>query len=88
MRFHITAFYLAFAIIWAGSILLVGLAEFIWPEYGRAFLVFCASIYPGYHPGTGPGSVIIGTIYGFIDGAIGGAVFAWIYNRIANRHSN
>jgi hypothetical protein len=88
MRFHITAFSLAFAIIWAGSILLVGLTEFIWPEYGRAFLEFVASIYPGYHPGTGPGSVIIGTIYGFIDGAIGGALFAWIYNRIAKPHSS
>jgi len=85
MRFQVTAFSLAFAIIWAGCILLVGLAEMIWPSYGRAFLDFAASIYPGYHPGSGFGSVLVGTSYGFVDGAIGGAVFAWIYNMFANR---
>lgn len=88
MRINITAFSLAFAIIWAGCILSVCLAEFIWPDYGRAFLDFAASIYPGYHPGSGAGSVFIGTAYGFVDGAFGGALFAWIYNLIANRHSN
>jgi hypothetical protein len=88
MKFNISAFSMAFAIIWAGSILLVSLAEYIWPEYGRALLEFAASIYPGYRPGSGPGSIIIGTIYGFVDGAIGGALFAWIYNRISNRHSD
>jgi hypothetical protein len=87
MQLNIRAFSLTFAIIWAGCILLVGLAEFIWPNYGLAFLYFTASLYPGYHPGSGIGSILIGTVYGFADGAIGGVLFAWLYNRIANRHS-
>ena len=83
MQFRVFAFALAFAILWAGCILLVGLVELAWPAYGRAFLDFAASIYPGFHPGTGFGSVIVGTVYGFVDGIIGGAIFAWIYNLFA-----
>jgi hypothetical protein len=88
MRIKITAFSLAFGILWAGYILLVSVIESFQPEYGRAFLDFCASIYPGYHPGSGFVSVIMGTAYGFVDGAIGGAVFAWIYNLIADRYTD
>ncbi len=85
MQLRVFALSMAFAIIWAGCILLVGLVELAWPAYGRAFLDFAASIYPGFQPGTGFGSVIVGTVYGFVDGAIGGAIFAWIYNLISAR---
>jgi hypothetical protein len=87
MRLHITALALATGLIWGGAILVVGLANLVWPEYGRAFLDVTASIYPGYHPGTGIGSVVMGTLYGLFDGTIGGAIFAWLYNLFVPRHS-
>jgi hypothetical protein len=87
MRFHITALSLTAGLFWGAAILLVALANMIWPNYGHAFLEFAASIYPGYHPASGVGSVISGTLYGFVDGAIGGALFAWVYNLLAHRLS-
>lgn len=87
MKFNITALSLTVGLIWGAAILIVGLANLIWPGYGRAFLDVTASIYPGYHPGSGAGSVITGTVYGLTDGAIGGAVFGWLYNRLSHRHS-
>ena len=81
MRLNTPAMALAFGIFWGACLLLVGVANMIWPSYGQAFLQLCASIYPGYHPGTGLASVVIGTIYALIDGVIGGAMFGWLYNR-------
>ncbi|MEO5798927.1 MAG: hypothetical protein ABIZ70_09195 [Gemmatimonadales bacterium] len=66
--------------MWAGGVLLVGLAHMAWPSYGGAFLDLTASIYPGLHPGNGVGSVVVGALYGLVDGAVGGAAFAWLYN--------
>ena len=86
MRLHVTAFSLTAGLVWGAAILLVGLANVIWPTYGHAFLQIAESIYPGYHPG-GSVSVIIGTLYGLVDGAIGGALFAWVYNLLAHRLS-
>lgn len=83
MRLNITALALTAGIFWGGALLLVALANLMWPGYGRAFLDLCASIYPGYRPGAGIGSVITGTLYGVVDGAIGGAMFAWLYNLLA-----
>ncbi|MGA7386379.1 MAG: hypothetical protein WBW99_00410 [Pseudolabrys sp.] len=72
MRLNTTAMSVAIGILWGACLLLVGVANMIWPSYGQAFLQLCASIYPGYHPGTGVGSVVIGTIYALVDGFIGG----------------
>ena len=85
MKLHVTALALTAGLLWAGAILLVALANLVWPDYGRAFLDLTASIYPGYHPGTGIGSAITGTLYGLVDGTIGGAIFAWLYNLLAPR---
>lgn len=87
MRLHVTAFSLTAGLIWGAAMLLVTLANLIWPNYGHAFLELAASIYPGYHPGSGIVSVISGTLYGLVDGAIGGALFAWVYNLLAHRLS-
>ncbi|MGA7386783.1 MAG: hypothetical protein WBW99_02485, partial [Pseudolabrys sp.] len=81
MRLNTPAMAVAFGILWGACLLLVGVANMIWPSYGQAFLQLCASIYPGYHPGTGLASVVIGTIYALVDGVIGGAIFGWLYNR-------
>jgi hypothetical protein len=62
--------------------LVLGIANLIWPGYAVGFLELMASIYPGYEP-AGFGSVIVGTLYGLVDGWIGGLIFAWLYNRFA-----
>ena len=80
MRFNIGALALAVGLFWGGSIMLVGVANLIWPGYGQMFLQLAASIYPGYKASAGFGQVIIGTLYGLVDGAIGGAIFAWLHN--------
>jgi hypothetical protein len=89
MRFNVTAFALTAGLIWAALILTVGLANLVWPGYGRAFLDVISSIYPGYHPGSGSGagSVITATLYGLVDAAIAGAVFGWLYNLLAQGRS-
>lgn len=83
MKLNIKAFTIACGTIWGSALLLVGLANMIWPSYGNAFLELVSSIYPGYEPG-GFLQIINGTLYGFVDGAIGGAIFAWIYNLFAD----
>ncbi len=83
MRLNTAAMAVAFGILWSACVLIVGVANLIWPSYGQAFLQICASIYPGYHPGVGIGSVIIGTIYALVDGTVGGAIFGWLYNLLA-----
>jgi len=85
MRFNITALAITAALVWGVAILLVGIANMVWPPYGQAFLNLLASIYPGYQPETGLGSVVTGALYGLVDGGIGGAVFAWLYNLFAGR---
>jgi len=83
MRFNVSALSLAIGIFWGLSMLIVSLANVIWPSYGRAFLDLVASIYPGYRAGPSVGQVITGTLYGFVDGGIGGLIFAWLYNLLA-----
>ncbi len=87
MKFNILALGFAAGLIWGGAILLVGLANLIWPGYGQAFLDILASIYPGYHPAASAGSVIAGAVYGLVDGTIGGVIFGWLYNLLAGRIS-
>jgi hypothetical protein len=62
---------------------MIGVAEFFWPAYGRAFLELAASIYPGYDAGHSLGQVLLGAGYGFVDGAVGGFLLAWIHNLVA-----
>jgi len=80
MRLDAKAMAISFGILWGACVLLVGIANLIWPSYGQALLQLCASIYPGYHPSTGVGSVVVGAIYALVDGFIGGAIFGWLYN--------
>jgi len=83
MKLSLKAFTLTCGLIWGGSVLMVGLANLVWPSYGVAFLQLCSSIYPGYHANPTLGSVLVGTGYALVDGAIGGAIFAWVYNLCA-----
>jgi hypothetical protein len=70
-------------LVWGAAVLLVGIANLIWPNYGQAFLELVASIYPGYTADPRVGQLIVGTLYGLVDGAVGGAVIAWLYNLFA-----
>ena len=85
MRLSVIALASTAGVFWGGAILMVALANLIWPSYGRAFLELTASLYPGYQPGSGWGSVVTGTLYGLVDGAVSGAVFAWLYNLFVKR---
>lgn len=88
MKLNLKALSAALAILWAGAVLLVGLANLIWPAYGRAFLEMLASIYPGYHAAGTFGDMISGSLYALVDGAIAGLIFGWLYNLIAGNRSS
>jgi hypothetical protein len=88
MRINVIALSATAALFWGAAILVVASANLIWPTYGRAFLEFAASMYPGYHPGPAIGSIITGTLYGLVDGAIAGAIFGWIYNFLSRQFPN
>lgn len=88
MKLNIKALSVALAVLWAGAVFFVGVANLIWPAYGKAFLVMLASIYPGYHAAGTFGDAIAGSLYALVDGAIVGLIFGWLYNLIAgSRHS-
>ena len=83
MKLSVKGLAIASAILWGGSILVVGILNLLIPGYGGAFLELCASIYPGFdHSGTLV-SVLSGTGYALVDGAVCGAIFGWIYNFFA-----
>ncbi len=83
MKLDIKGMAITLGLVWGAAVLLVGIANLIWPNYGQAFLELVASIYPGYTAGAGVGQLIVGTLYGLVDGAVGGAVIAWLYNLLA-----
>lgn len=84
MRLDTKALAIAGALLWGGAVLLVGLAQMIWPGYGRAFLETMASVYPGWAGPGGFGALVVGTLYAALDGAVCGLVLGWLYNRLAS----
>lgn len=87
MKLNLKAVAAAFAILWAAVVLLVGVANLVWPGYGKSFLLMLASIYPGYAASGALGDVIVGSLYALVDAAILGFVFGWLYNLLAVRAS-
>ncbi len=87
MKLNIKALSLTVAIVWGGSILLVGLGNLMVNTYGVAFLEVAASIYPGYQAASSLGDVIVGTLYGLVDGFIGGLIIGWLYNLFVPKSS-
>ena len=83
MKFNTKALALTSGILWGLAMLLMGLANLIWGNYGQQFLQTMSSVYPGYHATRSVAEVVVGTLYGAVDGLIGGAVFAWLYNQFA-----
>lgn len=80
MRLSMKGMAVAFALLWGGGILFVGLLNLAVPSYGTDFLQMLSSVYPWFHASRTFGDVIIGTIDGLVDGATGGFLFAWLYN--------
>lgn len=68
----------AMGILWAASLLLMGLIASFY-AYGKPFVMAVGGLYLGYEPSI-LGS-FIGAGIGFIDAFIGGALLAWLYNR-------
>ena len=83
MKLNVKALAITSAITWSGCLVLIALANLVFPPYGESWLQLAQSIYPGYNGTAGLGSVIIVTFYGALDGAVLGAVIAWLYNRFA-----
>ena len=83
MKLSMKAMALTFGLIWGGGILVLALINLAAPNYGRAVLELCSSVYPGYQVNQTFSSVVVGGGYAFLDGGIGGCVFAWLYNRLA-----
>ena len=81
MKLSVKGLALALGILWGGCVLLIGLGNLLWPDYGAAFLDVARSIYPGYGKTSGLWGVIVGTLYALVDGAIVGLIFGWLYNR-------
>jgi len=83
MKLDVKGMAITLGLVWGVAVLVVGIANLIWPNYGQGFLELVASIYPGYTAGASVGQLIVGTLYGLVDGAVGGAVIAWLYNLFA-----
>ncbi len=83
MKLSIKAMAISGGLLWGGAILMVALANSVWPGYGRAFLEVLASIYPGFPAGGGILSILADTVYGLSDGAVAGTLLAWLYNLAA-----
>ena len=71
------------AALCGSCVLVVGLFNLSYPDYGREFLELLASVYPGYRAERSMESVLIGTGYALTKGAAVGWLFGWLYNRIA-----
>lgn len=81
MKLSAKALALTAGILWGASILITGLINLAFPNYGSEFLETMASVYPCFHASRTFFDVIVGTLYGFLDGLVGGFIFAWLYNR-------
>lgn len=88
MKLNLKALSLAFALLGAADVFIVGLANVIWPAYGKAFLMMLASVYPGFAASGSFGDVIVGSLYALVDCAIIGLILGWLYNLIAGRGSS
>ena len=70
-------------VLWAGYVLLIGIANLADPQYAAGFLALLRSLY-GLHFAHQWENLTVTTICGFVDGAIGGSLFAWIYDYFAD----
>jgi hypothetical protein len=85
MRLSTKASALAFAALWGGCMLFVGLLNVVFPPYGAGFLHLMSSVYPFYGAAPTVAGVLVGTICGILDGAVAGFLLSWLYNWFLGR---
>jgi len=83
MQISLKGLAIAFALLWGGLILAVGLANLEVPRYGSAFLHGTSSIYPGFRAAGTLSDVLLGTGYALLDGVLVGLLFGWLHNFFA-----
>jgi hypothetical protein len=88
MKLNLKALILTFAILWAGVLFIVGLANLAWSGYGQAFLTMMASLYPGFSASGSFGDVVVGSLYALVDGAIVGFILGGLYNFMVGKFSD
>lgn len=69
---------LAFGILWAVAVLIVGLLA-TFNGYGTELINLLSTVYLGL--GLSVTGVVIGAIWAFVDAFIGGYLLAWLYNK-------
>lgn len=79
MKLSVKALGLSLGILWAASLVIMGIVAILVPDYGLNFVNAVGTKYIGY-AATAPG-IIIGAVWGFVDAGIGGVVLAWLYNK-------
>jgi len=84
-KLHAWSFGLAFGIVWALGLLIMGWLAAL-SGWGIGLVNVIGSVYLGYSPTFG--GAIIGAIWGFVDLFIGGVILAAIYNVCACRKTN
>lgn len=83
MKLNVKAAALTIGLLWGLAMIVMGVANLVWPDYGAPFLRLISSLYPGYRGTPEAGQVLLGAVYGLVDGAFAGAAMAWLYNRFA-----
>lgn len=79
-KLDVKALGLAFGIIWAAWVLILGLSAPVCP-WAMRFVDVLSPFYVGYSGGF-IGS-ITGGVWAFLDGGIFGVLLAWLYNKLA-----
>lgn len=69
---------LAFGILWAGSVVIMGVAALV-SSWAQPFVDVLSVMYVGYSASVI--GILLGAVWGFLDAFIGGWVFAWLYNK-------
>lgn len=83
MKLSVGGVAMSAAIVWGGAVLVMGLANLVWPHYGVAFFEVLESMYPGYQAQPMIGEVLVATGYAVVDGLVCGSILAWLYNRFS-----
>jgi hypothetical protein len=73
------------AILWGGSIPLIGLISLAAPSFGAEYLGLMSSFHPGFQVSRTMVDTLVGTLAGIVDGAVAGFLIAWLYNWFAAR---
>ena len=69
---------LAFGILWAAGVLIIGLIA-TYNGYGSEMIDALGTVYLGLDKTLA--GVLIGTVWGFVDAFIGGYLMVWLYNK-------